>query len=284
MKSNTLLSTLLLFFFLGAGFAREDMVVFDENYSIRGGEMDLIIDIDGGKVKVLRGEKRKDCLVHLTYNKEKTDADVTFDERRNKLVITLDQQDWFSLKDSDEKSDFAELIIELPTSPEIDLDACIKAGEIDFELGDLHLRNFSLRNIAGEVNIDFPEPNRCKLNSFDVNCKVGEINLLHLGNANFEEADINGGIGEMKLDFRGKKIDRAVVHIDLDIGETTVIIPDNIGVKMRVSKFAFLSSIEYPNWFRKKGKYYYSKNYRHEDKSLYLHVSTGIGEFRVEVE
>jgi len=274
-----------VFCLAGLAFSGENTVTLDESYRVKGDDLKLNLDVDGGEVKIVRSNSSDECHVMMKYSKDKCEGDVRFDERHGELEVNLDFENWGLFKDhSGNGPKHAEVIIELPNDPDIDLRASIKAGKIELLLGDLHLRNFELRNLAGEVTVDFDEPNRTKLNTFDVNVKVGETSLLHLGNANFEEADINGGIGEMRIDFSGEKIERAMARIDLDIGETTITVPEKIGTKMRVSKFLFLSEVKYPRWFEQRGKYYYSENYRENDKSLYLLISTGIGELKIRVE
>jgi hypothetical protein len=266
----------------GPALARERMNI-DETYHITGPRLTLVIDVDGGKVHIKRSEFETDCHVWLEYYPEKSNADVQFNERTNELEISVDHENWSIMKKGNDEN-FVEVIVELPTAPEIDLNANIKAGEVKLLLGGIHLRNFELRNLAGEVSVDFDQPNKSELETLDVDCKVGELTMSHLGNANFSEADINGGVGEVKIDFLGAKIRRAMVHIDLDIGETRITLPKDVGVKMKVSKFLFLSNVSYPNWFDKKGKYYFSRNYRESKESLYLTISSGIGELGIEVE
>lgn len=269
---------------LGLAIGQRDMDVFEETYSVKGDEFQLDLDIDGGKVKLDKNDSGDECHVYVEYHRKKCDCDVHFNEHRNRLEVTLDH-DW-SIKNDKRKrdSDYAYVSIELPYEPKITLDAKIKAGEVDFELGGIHLQDCELRNWAGEITLNFDEPNRTKLLNFDVNVKVGELSMYNLGNANFQEADINGGIGEMTLDFRGETIDYTTAYIDLDIGETTIIVPEEIGVKMKVSKFLFLSNVDYPNWFDRRGKYYYSENYNENEKNLYLVISTGIGELKIRVK
>jgi hypothetical protein len=216
----------------------------------------------------------------MEYPEERCRGDVRYHDVSNSLEVEVDFEGWKFWKD-DERS-HARVIVELPYEPEIDLTAKIKAGEVDLELGDLSLRNFELVNWAGEVKVDFDRPNRVEMESFDVNLKVGESKLIGLGNARFEQGDINGGVGEMMVDFTGESIERCMARIDLDIGETRVVLPQQAGVKLRVSKF--LSQIEYPDWFEKRGRYLYSENYDDVDKSLYLMISAGIGELDIKVE
>jgi hypothetical protein len=261
----------------------DDTTVFDESYPIKDGKLKLDVRVDGGKVKIYRGTSDNDCHVYMEFSNDRCEGDVHFDEERGELEVNLDYDSWNAIKGHDgDGSHHAEITIELPLRPEIDLSAHIKAGEIKFDIGDLHLHNFELKNWAGEVTVDFDEPNRSKLNTFDVNVKVGETKLYNLGNANFEEGEINGGIGEMTIDFSGEKIERTMARIDLDIGETTVIVPENIGTKLRISKF--ISEVNYPSRFEQRGRYYYSENYRENEKSLYLSISTGIGELRIKTK
>jgi hypothetical protein len=273
---------LLSFSICGLTLAREDRVVIDETFDIADGDFEVKIDIDGGEILVTESRESHQCEVHMEYPKERCEGDVRFHERRNQMNIDLNYENWKFWKDHGE-DDHAEVVVKLPYKPHIDLSVKIKAGETDLQLGDLSLKNFQLSHWAGETKLDFDEPNRIAMDTFDIGVKVGEVELLNLGNANFEQADINGGIGEMTIDFSGATIERAVARIDLDIGETRLIVPEDIGTKLRVSKFLFLSDISYPNWFEKKGKYYYSDNYDEAGRTLYLMISTGIGELSIRV-
>ncbi len=257
--------------------------ILEKTFKVRG-EMTLQLRVDGGEVELLRNEDN-DCTVYIEHNKEKCRADVNFDEKNNELEIYIDHDNWSMGKSGDaNQSNYAKVQVKLPHRPDLSINAVIKAGKLDFKLGDLHLENLEVKSWAGEARIDFDKPNRCDLKTLDVDFKVGEVKLLNLGNARFSEANINSNIGEMTLDFNGENTERAMARIDLEIGKTMIIVPDNIGVKARVSKFLFLSNVQYPNWFEQDGSYYYSRNYKNAKKSLYLIVSTGIGELNLRVD
>ncbi|NIA31244.1 MAG: hypothetical protein GWP06_15210 [Actinobacteria bacterium] len=274
-----------LFAIAGTAFAQQSMVKYEETFNVRGKSFEVNLDIDGGQVEIVRGDHGHECRVSMEYTKEKCNGDVRFNKKRNRLDVELKFRNWsFWKKEHGENSFNARILVELPNNVSIDLNSRIKAGEIDLTLGGMKIRNFELKNWAGNVTVDFDEPNRIAMNEFDVDIKVGNVKLLNLGNANFEEADINGGIGEMQIDFNGNKIKRSMARIDLDVGETTIDIPDQIGVKIKVSKFSFLSNVDYPHWFNRRGKYYYSKNYDESDKSLYLVISQGIGQLKIRVD
>ncbi|MBN1561982.1 hypothetical protein JW998_17145 [candidate division KSB1 bacterium] len=274
-----------LYIFLIALFslaAYAETVEKEERFVIKGESLSIEVDVDGGTLDVRPSQDERLCFIHMTYPREKCAADIRYNDRRGQLDIVVDNEKWN--KDEKDGENAPVIILELPYGPEISLSAHIKAGETKFELGDLAIVDFELRHWAGETTVVFSEPNRALMRTFDVNVKIGEVSLMHLGNALFEEADINSGIGELDIDFSGKGLDRSMARIDLDIGETNITLPQEIGAKMKVSRFLFLSEVNYPHWFEKRGDYYYSENYKESEKSLYLMISTGIGELGISVD
>jgi len=275
---------LFLFLLLAGSLAwsEDKKVAFDQTYRTRD-KLEVVLQADAGDVQLTRNE-RDECQVFVEYYENRCELDVVYNERNKSLEIDIDHHNWSMIKEGDSKDkDYAVIKIALPYKPDLDVQVELKAGKLDLQLGDLHVAGLRLKSWAGETRLDFQRPNRTELKTLDVDCKVGEVRLKHLGNANFTEADINGSIGEMTVDFTGDKIKRAMARLDLDIGATTVIVPEEVAVKMKVSKFLFLSEVNHPSWFRQEGNYYYSKNYKDQDDSLYLMVSTGIGELRVRV-
>ncbi len=241
----------------------------------------LRVDVDAGEVRVTKGKSRDEIRVGLAYNKNQFSHSFRFNETRNALEVQFDKEGWF---DHERERTLAEIDIELPTEGDLQLDFKIKAGEINMELGGLHLIDFALETLAGEVNLDFDEPNLAELASLTLNTKVGESKFRRLGNARFRDADINGGIGELTIDFSGAMAKDAVARVDLDIGETVIVLPREAGTKLSISKFLFLSNVELPFELHKDGRYYYSENYERADRTFQLRLSSGVGECRVELQ
>ncbi len=272
---------LCIVLFCALAAAAEQKTIFSETYRVRG-HLEFKLSADGGEVQIVKNDQ-DECSVNIEYDEKRCHLDVVYNESQHSLSVDVDHRNWAMLKKGDHEEDYAKIKIALPYKPDIDLNVQLKAGKLDMQLGDLCLRNLELKSWAGETRVDFARANRTELQTFDVDCKVGEVKLLHLGNANFHEADINGNVGEMIIDFTGEKIKRAMARLDLEIGSTTVIVPEQAAVKLKVNKFLFLSSVDYPSWFEQRGNYYYSKNYEDQDESLYLIASTGIGELKVRV-
>ncbi len=262
-------------------FAQEQRVVIEESYVVED-NVQINLEVDGGIVIVERHDEDY-VWVSLKYSEKNSRGDIRFNERKNELDIKFDFKNWKVWKNTNGQES-AKLIVRLPEKPFINIKSRIKAGEIKYDVGGLRIKNFDLINWAGQVDVDFFQPNKIPMETFDVNVKVGELTLRNLGNANFKEADINGGIGEMTVDFTGERIHRTMAKIDLDIGETSVIIPESVGTKIKVSSLSFLSQINFPTRFSKKGKYLYSENYNTAENSLYLVISSGIGELDITVK
>jgi len=254
----------------------------DQSYSVpEGKELRIIVNCDAGILYMRRNNESRAVRVYIYYAPELYNTDVHFDERIGELYVDVVKEGLLKGIDSDKT---AEIEIEIPYDVPTYLNAKIKAGEVDMDLGDLRLKDFQMASWAGEVTVDFSRPNREIIHNMDIDIKVGSVKLRRLGNANFERAIINGGIGELTVDFSGANTGKAMAKVDLKIGENRVILPRNIGVRLAVSKMWFLSNLDLPPGLRKKGRFYYSDFYEDESRELLLRVEMGIGEIRLDWE
>ena len=76
----------------------------------------------------------------------------------------------------------------------------------------------------------------------------------------------------------------AHAKVDLDIGETKIIVPDDTGVRMKLSRFLLFSDAKCHDGFEKKGRYFYTDNYDDSENRFELSVSSGIGHIDVSVD
>ena len=293
MLKTSLFSLLFILLITSSGFCtesssgRSEMDTIEQTFDIGDDLFQLNIDVDAGEIEISRNNNSHECEVYVEYNSHKYEASVDFNMQKNRLKIEVEKDEWFA-NDTDHSGSCSphnqnscnkhvKIVLKLPYEPETDIRAKVKAGKLDFELGGISLSNFRLRSWAGETTVNFDTPNRSELRNFDVNCSIGEIKLKNLGNAHFRRANINSGIGELRVDFNGDPIDGAFAKIDLDIGETTITVPDHIGAKINVSRFLFFSNANCPCGFTKRGHTYYSENYDDADDILTIKVSAGIG-------
>lgn len=244
----------------------------------------LVLDVDAGEVQVEKHALPGVILVDVTYDEQYYSVNVDYNKRKNKVRIHVDREHWNKMKDDNGKQEM-ECIVYLPPDIEMYMETKLKAGELDMVLGGLDIVEFDLNMWAGEANIDFDEPNLHVMEMLDVDTRVGEFNLHHLGNARFKRADINGGIGEIHVDFTGAMEPDARSKVDLDIGEATVVLPSDIGVQINVSGItSFMSAKNIDRDFIKRGSHYYSENYQDMDSRMYMRITPGLGELNIEME
>ena len=243
-------------------------------------ELIVYIEIDAGEITVIKNANGGEISISGRINEKYDKLDIGYDKRHNEFSLTLDRKKWFKSIRDDNAS---RLEIELPGDVIIELNSKVKAGTAEFNLGGLSLKTFNLRNFAGEVQIEFRQPNKIKMNSLDINVKIGETTIKRLGNARFSDANINGGIGELNIDLSGEGTKSMEVEIDLDIGSTTILLPRNFGIKLKSSTMGFLTETNLDSEFEKRGRYYYSKNYNSASKIMYMNIHSGIGDLRVDL-
>ena len=249
--------------------------------------LEVFIDVDAGEISVAKSQSEREGKVFFRYDKEMFKARFYFFEEKNQLRVSLDKRDWKEWpfkKDKDDET-VARVEVLLPYGVDIYLDAKLKAGQTVMQLGGLRLKEFSFNNWAGEVKLQFQEPNPIVMEFLDVHNKVGEMELLDLGNARFERAEIDGGIGEIKVYFHGAILDESMANVDLDIGEAAAHLPLDVGIRMFVGGgLGFLSNKDIDSSFYRRGQYYITENYKTQKKKFSLRITPGLGELKVEKE
>lgn len=243
-----------------------------------GQPLEVLVRVKAGEV-IIEPASGDEGDASLEWDKNEYRARMEFDENRNRLNIDVDGKGWMNMNDDDHHPI---LRLRLPTTAVIRMDARIKAGEIDLSLGGLSLEELSLNTWAGELDVDFDRPNPVIMKMMDIRLHVGEATLQNLGNARFERADINSGIGELSVDFSGDLIEDGRVRLDLDIGETDISVPIEAGVRFKLSGMHFMSSKNIDPDFYRRGSWYYTDGFEDAPRKLSMIVSSGLGELNID--
>lgn len=274
---------LFLLFFLAANLSlASDFKTISQTQAVNINQNLIVeIEVDAGMVSFGKNPVAGQIHIEGEMNEELDDLDTGFDERHNEFSLKLDRGDWFN-KICDDNS--THLKIWLPDNVNIKLNSQIKAGEIEYDLGGLSLVSFELHNFAGEVMVDFAQPNKIEMDFLEIDVKIGETHLRRLGNAKFSDAEINGGIGEMDIDLTGTNATSSQVNIDLDIGSASITLPDDSGIKLQRSALGFLTDGKMDRKFEKRGRYFYTPNYEKAVKTMMVSIHSGIGELKVDLQ
>ncbi len=125
------------------------------------------------------------------------------------------------------------------------------AGTGTLDLGSLKVRTVDLKLGAGDMAVD--------LN----------------GNRSLERLDMDMGAGKLNLDLRGEWQKDVDVNIRGGVGETTLRLPENVGVRVRVDRG--LGGIN-TRGLRRDGNDYVNALYGTSPVTVYVNMQAGIGQ------
>jgi hypothetical protein len=129
------------------------------------------------------------------------------------------------------------------------------AGENQLSLADLDVRSLSLEAGAGEVTVD-------------------------LGGS-LEELDVEAGVGDLQINLsaegRTASLDGTIQG---GVGSTTVVLPDDVGVRVQVQQG--LGSVNAAG-FNQDGDVYTNDAYEESEVSIDLRIDSGVGEVTLQL-
>lgn len=165
-------------------------------------------------------------------------------------------------------------LIELPTGVELTLDASIGAAESTLELGGLRLSGFDLKTGASRTTINFASRTTGACRTASVTSGAGELTVNSAGNSGCRSWRLDGGVGAVYFDLDGAWPADARVTLNMALGGVTLVVPRNLGLRVRVS--GFLSGFD-AKGFSKDGKTHTSNNYASAARKLDVEVSSAMG-------
>jgi len=241
-------------------------------------DMPLRVKIRGDGAEILFESVARDrqCRARYRYHEDQFSGTLDWTPERNLFEVELDMQ--VSSFDTDDEGHESELEVLLPRIPEVDLDVSLKAGILKLDGENLTFDNLDLALWAGELNASFPTVSRKVIDRVNIDVKLGELHMENLGNLAFEFLDVNGFAGEITLDFSGELKMHREARVDLELGSMTIIVPNGMTVRARISKLGFLSDVELPREWRRDGRYVYSPGASRDEADLRLDLRGGIGE------
>lgn len=125
---------------------------------------------------------------------------------------------------------------------------------------------------AGTGTLDLRTLN---VRTVDLKVGAGEMSVDLRGSPALERVDADLGAGKFTLDLRGDWARDADVHILGGVGETTLRLPEGVGVQVRVDKG--LGAVV-ARGLERDGNVYVNSLYGQAEVSLTIHVQAGIGQ------
>jgi len=216
-----------------------NLVTFDGEYDSRHLEPEFDYDRSGDNVSVFIGV---DTKRHFKGDKDHFD---------NNFEVTLSE------------------------AVEIELDCELGLGENTMDLTGLKISRLIVESGLSSTDIVVEEENTVSCKVVDIECGLGELSTDYLGNLRFKELVVEGGLGDVGLDLRGFK-GNGVVDVSVGMGSCTIILPKDVGVKLRYDKGLF-SSVDAPGFDKVRRNLYESEGYDDMENFLDIDVSVGMG-------
>jgi hypothetical protein len=170
--------------------------------------------------------------------------------------------------------------LDLKLNPDVAVDLQLKFGAADatLDLGGLRVRNVDVQTGASRTRLSVSSPNRERCESFRVQVGAARFEATGLGNLNAERLRVQGGVGEVVLDFTGEWASSMTATIEMGLGSLTMRLPEGLGV--RITRGGRLSSFD-GQGLMKRGDHYYSSNWDTADNRLSLSLDAALGSVRV---
>ena len=171
---------------------------------------------------------------------------------------------------------------ELTFSPEpeleIDLEIGASDGELDFT--GLALADLSLGTGASNLDVYFNEPNRADMDELRIQAGAADLLVEGIGNASPGRVRIDGGVGDLTLDFTGDWTKSTDVNIMAGASALTLRFPRDVGVQVEVEG---LGSVDADAGFSRSGDTYTNSAFGEADVEIVVDLSVGVGDVNLEL-
>jgi hypothetical protein len=226
---------------------------------------------DAARFKVVRDFQRNDGTAEIRLGLQSLNG---------KDGIHLD---WKDLSSGDEElSDSRVGNLEIGVSRDVptDLRITVGAAKSRLELGGLPITNLLFETGASETRLHFSEPNPGQMDEFRIKAGAASLKAYELGNAHFDRLRVEGGVGDVSLDFGGDWVGDATGSIHMGLGSLTLHFPNDLGV--RIDKTTVLASFSAAG-FVKTAAGYETRNWSSAARHLELDINAAFGSINVEV-
>jgi hypothetical protein len=194
------------------------------------------------------------------------------------LSVALESDNSLDLFDVGDIRWTMEITSMLPVYFQAEMGAC--KGQLN--LTDIRLKDCQLTLGASTIKVLFETPNRERMRKLNVEAGLSKLKMYGLANANFEEMNFEGGIGNYLLNFSGLSKLESKVNIELGVGSLTMEIPNYSNVKLVTEANLFTSLSIDKDLFESKGDgVYKTKNHSSGLPGMEIFVDAGVGTIRV---
>ena len=170
--------------------------------------------------------------------------------------------------------------MDVTLSPDALLDVSLEFGAVkaEIELGGLRVERLEIATGASETAVRFSEPNQTRASLVRVGVGAAALRMSDIGNVNAERLQVDGGVGDVHLDFGGEWRGNLEAELRMGVGSLTLVLPREVGV--RIVRETFLASFD-TQGLEERSDGYYSNNWAQAAHQLTIHVGAAFGVIHV---
>jgi hypothetical protein len=173
---------------------------------------------------------------------------------------------------------YVQLVEGIPLS----IDAELGAGKSNFNFSGLIINDLSISTGASSSKLRFDEKNSGEIKTLRIESGVSKFAADNLNNANFQVLEFEGGVGAYILNFGGELKKEVKVDINVGLGAITLLIPKNVGVKIKYEDSWFSNlSLDDEEFVRRKKGIYESTNYLDAEGKMNISIESGLGSVKI---
>lgn len=228
------------------------------------------VDVRGSNDPLLYG-------MHLRYDEARSVPLHSHDAEQRSTVLGLEPR-VNGMRNASSGGESGEMRLTLPRSVLLDLSLEFGGTESTLDLGGMALQALSLKCGAADAKLLFSRPNRSRMRDMDVSVGAADFSASHLANANAEQIRIQGGVGDVDLDFSGTWTRDLTVVAQLAVGRLTLRLPPDVGVRLEVERV--IAGFDHAGLV-KRSDGWYSPNYDQSAHKVYIRAQTFLGKVNV---
>jgi hypothetical protein len=249
----------------------------DERETIPLGEAEsanVAVIFGAGELEIEAGSSDQLFSGHFRYNVERWAPEVTYGDSALTIKQGGTEEDWGIPTGNVHNEWKLELSPEIP----LEMDVEIGAGDGELDLTELQLTELNLDLGAGDFKVRFDEPNKAQMSLLTLDAGASKLEVIGIGHAGPERMRIQGGVGDITLDFSGAWPHSGDVQITAGVGSVTLYLPDDVGV--RVETEGGLTNVQ-PSGLRRTGDAYVNDAFGEAATELRIQLTTGVGNIRL---
>jgi hypothetical protein len=168
--------------------------------------------------------------------------------------------------------------VELGTAVPLDLDITFGAVEATLDLSGMMVRRAQVHTGASQTKLMIARPNRIACEELKLEVGAASFEANGLSNLNCAKLNVQGGVGEVILDFSGKATRDMKADIQMGLGSLTLRVPRGVG--LQVTKEGLLATFD-SQGLVKRGNTYFSEDWKSAAQHITLNISAAFGSIDV---